>query len=802
MNKNKLIWIIALFLVIITSLPLAHAQIFGSGSNLFFVLINSAIVGVILFMLQTFLIPQKGDKEKTAVWVVILIASLVIGFLFGREGMIWEGPLKVLFNYFVLVNALVITTVLYFLMGLLDINKKLGSPEGKAGYGILLFIIGIIFAFKIGNKWIWDLQTLVQLKNYAFGTTGIFNPDPPAYRLWTFIGASTLLAFFFSGYLLKGVQGGNKVTYALAIVIAANMASAGVDVRSIIILGEVIFVIVLQDAMKGTTPTIKGHNTNWIFSFFLVGWASAALSYGTEYQGVLGGLIGAPLAAMGMISTSATGAVARPTGTSWFGWIFKMGGSAIFWLLLALALFFVIFRGENRRRILTLGFGGLLKRLNAIGKFARFLRPLPEDREPQFIIENRLLFHALANYTTRSEITYRYWAVVKQGGAVWKELEDQIQKFLDQKELRHDIIVYRSGGRLSTGQDIKGWNGINLEVVDLVNELLASVARTFITVQFGLKDTKQDNYHVEASEFATIKDKVIHILKNISSWEEEYKRRTGAFGAHHVLNAYKGIILNMSNPTGEVKEHPQKFARPDGEFEGGLGYYGRSLTAEGVTRSDLVIPVHEVNQFGEYVQDIVDQKDKFGNLPDPREYKKPRKLKNRNDIIDYPSYIELLDNIGKDWKGLAEDIRYGLHHPMSRVVRNYTEALGKGMYYQWRDKDIPFTDPPSIQNYALDMRALADPGKNMYWGRLRFDIATELGGVPYENPLPVLSSLGLRDFLDVGIDKDVKNPDKATEYKKIYHVDSGVFEKDLERGLFIGTTLAEAKKQQPGGQGG
>lgn len=465
-----------------------------------------------------------------------------------------------------------------------------------------------------------------------------------------------------------------------------------------------------------------------------------------------------------------------------------------------------------------LAWGGLMKRLNSLFKFAKFLRATPEGREPQFIIENRLLFHALANYTTRSEITYRYWGVVTQGAETWEDLKEKIQKFLDQKELRNDIIVYRSGStrdrKLSTGEEIEGWNGINLEVVKLVNTLLALVARIYITAEFKLKDPTVDKeYQVEGQEFVEIKNWAINLQKKITTYEEEYTRRTDAFGAHYVLNAYKGIVLNMSNPTGEVKSHPQKFARPGAEFIGNNNkpnddkseYYGDGIKAEGRRddKSGVILPIHEVNQFGEYIQDIIDQRDKFGDIPkDPRKFKKPRKLKNHEDIIDYPSYVELLENVGKDWKGLAEDIRYGLHHPMSRIVRNYTDALGKGNYYQWNDDKIPFTDSPSLENFALDMRALADPGLNKYWGRLKFDIPTELGGIPYENPYPVLSSLGLRDFLDIGMDLDIKPPALAARYKQYYPADSKAFKKDLDRGLYIGIRLSQTKEaQQKPGEG-
>jgi len=147
MSKNRLSWIFGLILISIIALPIAYAQIVPAGSQLYFLLINAAIIFVVLFALQSFLIPGKPDKEKTAVWVIVLLASLLLAYLFGRSGLLWaEGqPLARFFNLHVLVNAIIIAAVLYFVLGLLDINKKLGSPEGKAGYGIIIFLIALIF---------------------------------------------------------------------------------------------------------------------------------------------------------------------------------------------------------------------------------------------------------------------------------------------------------------------------------------------------------------------------------------------------------------------------------------------------------------------------------------------------------------------------------------------------------------------------------------------------------------------------------------------------------------------------------
>ena len=292
MSKSRLSWIFALILVIITSLPVAHAQGIG-GSRIFFILINAAVVFVVLFILQSFLIPGKDGKEKTSMWVIVILISLVIAFLYGQTGYLWEsGPLAAFFNIKVLVNAAIIGAILYFLLGLLKI--KLNSKEGNAGYGILLFLISAIFAVKLGNQWIWDQAVLSQFLGYFFGSEGILNPSGPEYRLWVFIGSFTMLSFFFTGFLLKegvGAGGKNFVSYALAFVMASNMASEGATIGAVIVLGEIFFVIMISQALYKTF----GGGSRWalagaiISAIILVGWASAAVTLSApEYRGYIG----------------------------------------------------------------------------------------------------------------------------------------------------------------------------------------------------------------------------------------------------------------------------------------------------------------------------------------------------------------------------------------------------------------------------------------------------------------------------------------------------------------------------------
>lgn len=304
MNKNKLLWSVVLILIAIISIPIVHAQFVPTGSRLFFILINAAIIAVVLFILQAFLIPGKADKEKTFVFIVIFIASLAIAFIFGQTGFIWKtGQLSRFFNIYVAVNAIIIGVLAYFILGFLDVGKKLVSPEGKKGYGILIFLGALMWAVGIqssyGNLFIW--QAYREIVDFFIGPKGVLNPFPPQYRLIVFAGAFFILSFFFNNYLITGATGANqRINYGLALIMAVNLAAADVGLATIIQISELIFFLFLAKGLGDTVPG-KKWGSNWFLSLVLIGWASAAAFYGTENQGLLATIMGVPLVALGLL---------------------------------------------------------------------------------------------------------------------------------------------------------------------------------------------------------------------------------------------------------------------------------------------------------------------------------------------------------------------------------------------------------------------------------------------------------------------------------------------------------------------
>lgn len=860
MSKNKIMWNIAIILLALIVLPIVYAQTqINTSSRILLILINAAVIGIVLFIVQSFLLPNKPDKERVSAWIIVIIASLLIAFLYGRDGFIWQvGPLSKIFDIHVLVNTAIIGSVIYFIFGFLKGGEKLKSPEGNTGYIIIIILISLVISVKIGNRWVWEQTIVRSLYNYLFiikdGYGGILNPYAPHYKLWVLIGSFTLLAFFFEGYLLKGgVAGSKKMIYALSLVMAVSMADQGATPWAVLQLGEFIFVILLWQSLQETV----GKENQWIALFLaivIITWISAAVTTSTpEYRPFLGKIgcnfmnckeaaaaagigpgTGGILGKIGKTSLIFIGLIVLAllifTRKSQDGKAKKGAGillalvllGLLWWIMPTFALpllipflvigilLYLIIRGETRSRVLTLGMRGLKKRANAIFRTAAQLENWAENREPPVMRENRLLLHAIVNYTVRSEITYRYYGFVEQAKRVGeKVIREKIEKHTNKDILRHDLIVTRSGGVTEEEHaTFEGWNRLNVEVVDLVNEFFETLYLTYIEMKLEFKTPSNVNMRFEVNLMESIKSRADDIKAKIGSNKQQYDDRMKAFGGHHVLDAYREIVLGMTNVTGEILQHPQLFAKPGAAFD--MNDYGAKDKIAGHDAKGL--PTDEVNQFGEVIADINEEKkkqenyDRFGNLKDPRLYKKPRKVKH-TDIIPYPNYEDWGKNIEHDWVALAEDIRYGLFHPESRTYKMYEKALDHGVFPEWRDDEIPLTiegvklsSPPVKGDEAFDARAMANLGKNVYWGRDTFYTESPpKKDSPFHNPYPLVTSGGLKRYLRKRFLVSAQDPAKMLEMMKIIPADTMASRKIVKAHKVevpIGTNLADTSSPE------
>ena len=292
MRKNKLMFGIVLVLIAAALLPITHAQILGlSVGNMLYILTNALIIGIVLFLLQSVLVQGKEPKEKVAIYTIIAIVSLIIAFQFGLSDFIWRtGPLSSVFEIHVIGNAFIIGAVFYFIFGLADRGGKVfASPQGKAGFGIILFFIALFIALKLGNAWVWETGAIQNFGDFLFSpTNGIFNPDA---GLYVFVASSVLLIFFFNSYLLPEGAGKSKiVNYLLALLFASNMAYYQTSMNTVIILGEIFFTLILQKALKDNVP--KRFGLSWWLAILIVMLASYSITAGTSYGGITSAIFG------------------------------------------------------------------------------------------------------------------------------------------------------------------------------------------------------------------------------------------------------------------------------------------------------------------------------------------------------------------------------------------------------------------------------------------------------------------------------------------------------------------------------
>ena len=778
MRKNKLIWNIALFLIVGISLPIVHAQAF-TQSSLFFIIVNSLIVGIVLFILQTFLIPKKEPKEQTAVWVAIIAGSLLIGFLFGRSGFIWLHPVFAkFFSIYVLVNAVVIGIVLYFLSGFLDINKKLGgSPEGKGGLGIIIFLIAALFAVQIGNKWIWQKAVVRQFIDYLFGSQGILNPAPPEYRLWAFITVATLLSFFFNGFLLKGGAGGtNKVNYALAILIGSSVARAGISFASIVLLGEAIFTIVLAEALKGTAPDVKGKSTNWILAAFLIGWASAAMTYGTEYQGWLAWIVGTPLWAMGLIQVGPTGAAAQPSGTGWFGWIFKMGGGALVIAIIGLILLFVIGRSKQRADKQSMvqegrsrGWQEIKRKLRqnraaawVMRKVFRLRNEVFPDELPFDIKDMRLEIYTLLNWMLRHEVWMRKGAVVTDIKEQVKETERRLGTTKPtEEEILKGIKDHIEGAEIGPAGDIwnmlgdprnsVGWGRFYFIFVQLMNQLKQDLEKDLTRrPEIAESASTQAGNWVQTGEGGEI---ISNAWKNhIDTRYNRYLSGIGRYKGLLVTRANKLAFWDLLNMYGTYKRG-YLFAKPEALAE----HYSYNQAIEQPSQEDVghtvtrsidftkVVKIPglfrneykedpngeellELNIYGFSITDINKIRVEGINLPYIRRFRvgyiDTADEKYKSDVSELhvtsnmdARFQHVLTFSEKDWEYATKDMLDGFFHPLSRRVEDYQRHFN--ISYE-KFSTAQFNRPIGMGEVAFDREALKIPHALNYWGRKKY----------------------------------------------------------------------------------
>lgn len=183
----------------------------------------------------------------------------------------------------VAVNALIIAAVLYFVLNLIPYIKP-GSKPGHIVMAAVVIIFAVMFAIQIGDKFIWSAEAFKGGLDYLFRDTytrdgetfnGILHPK----HIWKFIGMSLIISWLFITFLKVG-QTKQYIDIALAIIISANAVHGGMELISVIHLGQAIAILILTVQFSKTFEGLPGGNwVRWIAAIavagILVGWISS-----------------------------------------------------------------------------------------------------------------------------------------------------------------------------------------------------------------------------------------------------------------------------------------------------------------------------------------------------------------------------------------------------------------------------------------------------------------------------------------------------------------------------------------------
>lgn len=793
MSSNKLMQGIALALISIALLPPAYAQTF-SGSTLFFILVNTAVIAVVLFILQAFLVPGKTDKERASVWGIIIAVSLLIAWFFGSQGLIWQtGPIGAFFKsyawYKVLGNALAIGAVLYFLLGWLDVPKRLGSAEGKTGYALLLFIIAFMLALKMGNSWLWEQGTIGGLINYFLGDEGILTLDKN--RIFVFIGSGVLLAWFFN-FIAIGKE--NKtINYILAFLFAAHLASGAepytIDSikNLVLIIGTWILGSNLSEKFTGQWK-VAGYG----IAFFLVYWAVF--------------IVEAAVTPEGRAVAAEKGWLEALFGTFWSSkWILVLG-------IIVLMLLFVIGRGELRNRHLSEGLTRVwtqvlqkLKRNRVTAKivgdyFKMRDRTLPGEL-PFALKELRLEIYTLMNYMLRHEIykakLERLKFMVDLFGSDKAEVPLS-ERLPTPEDIHKNMVTYIEGSEIIKNKKEGKWElkgdtegggkelgfGRQYFIIYQVMTTLKEMLESDLTKSPPENKARAIEAFVNTQTNAVLNSHKVDIDKAYSRYISAVIR----FKIVNLLKTYRAYFIDMYNMYGEYLRG-YWFAKPDAKPD----YYTYKIKEDngvqrwidwksvekagtekekvknyeaGKEKEGLLV---ELNIYGYSTSDINAIQIERKNLQYIRRYKKnditflhfdPKFVKAR--------FVQILEYSHKDYEFYVQDMERGIYHPYSKSIADYSilsQLQKTGVYSYMKFSDATFKKELSVEDIAFDREALKNPSQFIYWGRKNYyDMELQSLRMDPKNPYPTVSLLGLWEFIKEVAVKRVKEPEIAKKF--------------------------------------
>ncbi|MBI3034707.1 hypothetical protein HYY71_00145 [Candidatus Woesearchaeota archaeon] len=386
-----------------------------------------------------------------------------------------------------------------------------------------------------------------------------------------------------------------------------------------------------------------------------------------------------------------------------------------------------------------------------------------EGYEPKSFRDNRVLLFALMDYSLRLDIFHTKWyAFEKVIIPKMNVLSGKIAKYRNKKQVRRQIRDFRSlePGDISTVRSTPrdeeipsfGWTVFDKVIVQYMNRTLELMYDAMKVVNTA---TDERTRITELKNIRTELLRIQSILSNISSAaaksHNQFYGRVNALGVLHHIRSKILNIYDMHNMMG-VYEHDYLFTRAEAKFrvDPYRTYAGTMPAPRGI----------EVNRFGLEVDKV--------NKKDPAD--PPKKLLSpRNDSEFIENFLEMLQNLNKEWKGFVFEFRRGVFSRQSRSIQDYADAFGAKIDVHLNDDAVEFKRQGGI---AFDRRALANPGLFRYWGRMKHNDEGEKA-LPY-SPYPRLTVLGITAYLASVIEAREKGYEAILEeFLGRYPMDTG-----------------------------
>ncbi len=807
-NKFNLISVFLILIVLLSSS--VYAQLFGiQTSGLGIVMINAFIIAALLFILQAFLVPKGSEGQKTGVYIGILIASIVAAWFIGNT-YIWNfGSLGLFFNVKVIVNTTLLSAFFYFIMQFGSESWK--TISGRTGGLILIILFSAFLAMQFtytddypNGKFIWNTDTMKDFRDYLFGDEGILTAEDD--RIFVFIGASVLFAWLF-GMFIKGETVGKKLNYALAIIIAANMASGEnpISTNTLIHIGELIVGLALYKGMESSFGSVGDKRPMMIVA--IAGLFTHYIAYIIfEEDAIFNGM---------------------PFNLGW-------GIPKLIGMIIAVILLFSFigmgFKGEKEKKGMfnQIKTDGLRLIQNKATKFFRLMGgikkikenitardPTPEGEVPYILRELRVELEILMNYMLRLEVYNGKIKSVSNGAELASYIKNNVTTDTDPLDAQKRFRKYRIGPKIKYDEKT---NKFDLELIDPKehlpgwNEFRYPLFLLFEKFNEKLETSgffkEQTDKEKGDRKETDIKKYELYVKQIISKFESQITKKFWAYyrklGGNKVIQGLSHDILDQYLLYGKYK-HTYHFASEDATYS---EYSWKVIEDDGVYREVKIDKKvkdvnREIGRMGQIDEEqiLYYEVDNDGFLIDDlnevqveRKEKNIRKIDRDKIIFQYHPFYKVTDWLKSEWKFFIQDIRDGRFHDFSYSSDDY------GALHKINELDyskIEWGGKTSRSRPTFDREALKDSGKVTYLGKkYYYDTSKDHIGIYHKNSYPGLSTLGISNYMISLIINCVKEQKDKDENIDRYTFDSGIETYDeSERAKELFTRRPQEKKK-------